>query len=87
MLVRWKRDGQDLVSSSRVSFDGGPSRQVSPGVYQQDLAFSSLELGQLGNYSCGTTVNVSTQTKGGFSLQVEGNTDYYVVNVESEFLI
>lgn len=73
--VRWRRDGVILATTLE-----GAIEEVSPGIYEQILSFSSLELEEQGNYSCDSNISVSIN---GSQLLLSGNV-YYAVAIERE---
>ena len=75
--VTWKKNGQDIVNSSTISFSG-EARLINPEIFEDTLVFNSFLIEEEGNYSCDSHLSIN-------SLQLQAPASsmaYYIVAAE-----
>ena len=75
--VTWKKNGQDVVNSSAISFSG-EARLINPETFEDTLVFNSFLIEEEGNYSCDSRLSIN-------SLQLQAPASsmaYYIVAAE-----
>ena len=80
--ITWTKDGEQLLSNNSITINRD-ILQVSPGVYEQNLTFHSLELSDEGVYSCLGSVTVNS---GDYQMtRLSPNANNYTLSIPSEF--